>query len=325
MFEDRGLPGPILSKRLIGAFSMHKPFKGVVPANSPYLSNKYTLWYYGIIDLARQRTRLLEFVERHHIIPDCFFSKRKRKGSPGWLPGDPNVSANLAMLTPREHFLCHWLLTKMVTGKAKYQMYYALASFCKQNIYQNRQMSSGAYKKIREYNSLSTTGSKIYNNGVVQRRFMYDPGNEWTLGALESSKNRNIGSKMYNNGLVAIRRQIHPGEGWTPGSLNGTIGLKWWHSGEKSVMSRSQPGPEWRRGLPRISKLKNGAKWWNDGQKEVQSVTCPGDDWKLGMLTGSKGKKWYNDGINNKMFNEHPGIGWEPGMLPKSQDKITVR
>jgi ribosomal protein L37AE/L43A len=69
-----------------------------------YLNNKYTKTYYNIVNRASQRT-LDGYTETHHIIP------RSLGGS-----DDPN---NLVVLTAREHFLCHWLLTKMVKGKRK--------------------------------------------------------------------------------------------------------------------------------------------------------------------------------------------------------------
>ena len=67
-----------------------------------YLNNKYTETYYNIVNRASQRT-LDGYTETHHIIP------KSLGGS-----DDPD---NLVCLTAREHFLCHWLLTKMVKGK----------------------------------------------------------------------------------------------------------------------------------------------------------------------------------------------------------------
>ena len=77
-----------------------------------YLSNKYTIWYYQIIDSARVRIKNnAEYYERHHIIPKSL--------------GGSNDPINLVYLTAREHFICHLLLTKMVTGKMKKSMDYA--------------------------------------------------------------------------------------------------------------------------------------------------------------------------------------------------------
>lgn len=68
-----------------------------------YLHNKYTTYYYNIINIAKARNTLrrTKGTERHHIIPIC-------------LNGDNSID-NLVVLTTREHFVCHWLLTKMVS------------------------------------------------------------------------------------------------------------------------------------------------------------------------------------------------------------------
>lgn len=75
-----------------------------------YLDNKYTKWYNSIISKAQ--TRALEsYTEKHHIIPRSL--------------GGTNLPDNLVKLTGREHFICHWLLMKMVTGPAREKMVYA--------------------------------------------------------------------------------------------------------------------------------------------------------------------------------------------------------
>ena len=95
----------------------------VLPPTHPYLINKYTLWYYSIIDHARQRDTISEYTETHHIIPDCFYINNRSKGKrPGFLIGNSNDKNNLVDLTFKEHFICHWLLTKMVTGSSYYKM-----------------------------------------------------------------------------------------------------------------------------------------------------------------------------------------------------------
>ena len=59
---------------------------------------KYTKWYAQITERARNRI-LDTYTETHHIIPRS-------------LGGTDDIN-NLVELTAREHFICHWLLTKM--------------------------------------------------------------------------------------------------------------------------------------------------------------------------------------------------------------------
>ena len=68
-----------------------------------FLQNKYTKWYFNIISKAQNRDTL-GYVEKHHIIPKSL--------------GGNNEQTNLVKLTAREHFVCHWLLTKMVIEKS---------------------------------------------------------------------------------------------------------------------------------------------------------------------------------------------------------------
>jgi len=74
-------------------------------------NNKYSRWYNSIIQSARERTTVLSYSEKHHIIPKSI--------------GGSNLKENLVSLTAREHFICHYLLTKMLTGSAKQKMIYA--------------------------------------------------------------------------------------------------------------------------------------------------------------------------------------------------------
>lgn len=71
-----------------------------------FAQNKYTKWYYNIINRAIDRPTN-GYVEKHHIIPKSM--------------GGSNDKSNLVCLTGREHFVCHLLLTKMVEGRNKHK------------------------------------------------------------------------------------------------------------------------------------------------------------------------------------------------------------
>jgi hypothetical protein len=61
--------------------------------------NKYYKWYCNIIQNAVDRPKLEGYVEKHHIVPRSFNGSDKR--------------SNIAILTAREHYICHLLLAKM--------------------------------------------------------------------------------------------------------------------------------------------------------------------------------------------------------------------
>jgi len=98
------------------------------------LPNKYTNWYCAITHNAqlraatRKSAKLItnSTIEKHHVLPKCFE-----------LGGEKDV-LNYAYLTPREHFVCHWLLTKMTSGQQKQKMCYALRGMRRNNKNQER-------------------------------------------------------------------------------------------------------------------------------------------------------------------------------------------
>lgn len=97
--------------------------------------NKYTRWYYQIIEQAQHRVTT-GYTELHHIIP------RSLSGS--------NDASNLVKLTAREHFICHWLLTKMHAGEARGKMINALYLMQGKNRHQVRYINSKVYSTLRE-------------------------------------------------------------------------------------------------------------------------------------------------------------------------------
>jgi len=114
--------------------------------------NKYEKWYSSIIEKGRISRPELR-TERHHIVPECFFKNRVRKGPAGWLDGNPDDANNLTYLTGREHFICHWILTKMHTGVARRKMINAMYMMQAGNDLQERyqtKITSRVYQKLRE-------------------------------------------------------------------------------------------------------------------------------------------------------------------------------
>ena len=112
-----------------------------------FIENKYKRWYIAIVTNAQNR-QLDEdvYIEKHHIVPKC--------------AGGTNDTINMAILTAREHFMCHLLLTKCTSGKVKRDMQFALGAFMMNGQGQVRNFNSWEYKKIRESLSKSRKGVK---------------------------------------------------------------------------------------------------------------------------------------------------------------------
>lgn len=134
-----------------------------------FIDNKYTKWYYSIINNALTRNNV-GYTETHHIIPECFYISRVRKGPIGWLEGDPNHVDNLVKLTAKEHFICHLLLPKMLEGIPKAKMACALKRFVYSNKH-NKFITSNMYQaiKIMHSEAISVLQKGIKNTKEVSQ------------------------------------------------------------------------------------------------------------------------------------------------------------
>jgi hypothetical protein len=123
-----------------------------------YLTNKYTRWYYNIIQHSKTRS-LSGYTEKHHIIPKSL--------------GGNNAKNNLAILTPREHFICHMLLTKMTEGINKQKMIFGLWRMSVPTKNRHR-ITSTQYEQIRnefcKVNSIRHTGKTNSQESLDKRR-----------------------------------------------------------------------------------------------------------------------------------------------------------
>lgn len=101
------------------------------------LGNKYSNWYFSIIKNAKNRGKPTIYCEKHHILPKSL--------------GGSNSQENLVWLTAREHYLCHWLLTKCYEGKEKSKMIHAFWCLMNQKTeHQERTTPCRVYQIARE-------------------------------------------------------------------------------------------------------------------------------------------------------------------------------
>lgn len=122
-----------------------------------FIENKYTTWYFSIINRAKNRP-VIGYVENHHIIPKSI--------------GGDNTINNLVSLTAKEHFICHLLLIKMLDGKNKAKMVYAAWQLANQeNFYQNRfKITGSTYSHIREEFSKTHSTWMKENRHILQEK-----------------------------------------------------------------------------------------------------------------------------------------------------------
>lgn len=105
----------------------------------------YQRIYNAIIQKARSENRIKYkgvYYEAHHIVPKCLGGDGQYK--------DWKWHENIILLTAREHFVCHWLLSRIYSKESKIQ--YAFWKMCIQsNNKQDRVIpSSIAYEEARQ-------------------------------------------------------------------------------------------------------------------------------------------------------------------------------
>lgn len=117
----------------------------------------YRKLYISIIE-HRKCNDLLGYTEEHHIVPKC-------------LGGGDEIN-NLVRLSPREHYICHYLLWKMYNTKEKYKLLNAfMMMHAKSKSHELRYMNSRLYEKAKlvlsENNSKKYKGKNNPNYGNV--------------------------------------------------------------------------------------------------------------------------------------------------------------
>jgi hypothetical protein len=124
--------------------------------------NKYNTWYNLITENAKNRT-IEGYTESHHVIPRSL--------------GGSDDADNLVDLTAREHFICHWLLTKIYTGESRAKMIYALNGMKRNGQHTERyetKITSRVYENLKKefavIHSATMKGRDPWNRGYKEDR-----------------------------------------------------------------------------------------------------------------------------------------------------------
>ena len=108
-----------------------------------FLNNRYTTIYRSIVRRSRKRgldKRVLDgYYEEHHVLPVAL--------------GGTDDPKNRVLLTAREHFLCHLLLTRMTEGADLVRMKHAFSymALCHSSTHDRHKTNSHWYQKAREF------------------------------------------------------------------------------------------------------------------------------------------------------------------------------
>lgn len=158
-----------------------------------FLDNKYYKWYRR---LTSQKDRELDcYTEKHHIIPRCM------SGS--------NDKENLVILTAREHYIAHLLLTKITRGVNKKKMVFALWNMVNRD--NGKRTSSKVYDSLRkahsEFLSIELSGE---GNPMFGEKHTEETKKKISLGGIglkrseETKKKISTATKDENNPMFGV-------------------------------------------------------------------------------------------------------------------------
>jgi hypothetical protein len=225
----------------------------------------YQRIYNNIIELSKSR-KLTEYKEKHHIIPKCM--------------NGTNNKSNIAILTAREHFICHMLLCEIYPDNNKLNF----ALWCMTNYHND--INQNRYKvTARVYDRLKTDIAKIKSS------------------FFSGENNPMYGKNVYNIWINKYGKQIADEK--LISSNN-----------KKSIQSTGENNPIYGTTRPKntrdkISKSCKGREVWNNGismndeTKKKISISKTGkpmkDETKKKISNSKKGKPAHNKGKPSPM------------------------
>lgn len=257
---------------------------------------KYEKWYNTIIETRKATPYDGDYSESHHIIPRCV--------------GGTDDKDNLVVLSAREHFICHLLLSKIYDD---YRLKFALLMMTRVNERHQREIkiNSKIYDYIKRQNSLACVirnKSREYQRGYVTaqeiatgniKRFPSekDIPDGWIRGSGSSGKTINKGKVYWHKEgkVISLDSGVEPPEGYVKGNINNK----------------------------HIGKMFSGKKYYHNPAtgEEARRNECP-NGWIDGRLL-----VWITDGTVNKQQNRYDELpnGYRFGRTSKSGYKQNRR
>lgn len=163
-----------------------------------FIDNKYTRWYYNIVNSVKHRIPT-GYTEKHHIIPKSC--------------GGDNSKDNLVVLTAKEHFICHLLLTKAVATEFRFKMVYAFhglkAKQPKQIRYKsNLEITGKLYQTLREELSIIKKSKEPWNKGKKGVQVAWNKGKSPSKETKQKIREARVNQDMsYRKGVSPSQEQ----------------------------------------------------------------------------------------------------------------------
>lgn len=283
----------------------------------------YQRIYDSIISRARHEEQLGvrrrgngTYYERHHILPRSLF------------PGLVKEKSNIVLLTAREHFVCHRLLTRIYPVS---QMFYALWRMCCGKEHGHLKISSKKYAKIREeccrnidWKEHGRRIQKSWNEKSSEERRLLIEKHKQTVSNWSEEKKRSIYENRNTDYLTDPVKRAAWNEKKKQGSANRSKEEKQ-ASLQKWRMSLQKSNDERKRKISQTLKNKTPEQKMQKRLKEAATRAAWSEERKLECSRKRSERQskylWWNNGVVNKMSEMQPGPDFVPGRLPFKKNK----
>lgn len=250
--------------------------------------NKYEKWYKNITESAK--TRIISgYTETHHILPKSL--------------GGSDDAENLTSLTAREHFICHWLLTKIYSeGETHWKMINAFRMMRAENPKQKRyttKITARVYSNLKEkYSKLQSQKYVGENNPMYGDKFYrseegYRKHKEAISGNKNVSKRPETKKKIAESKIGKKRETFN--EEWLNNLSKNHKSKQPGFNGSLSEETRKKIGDK-IRGRKQTEEEKNARSLANKGKKREKKL-CPHCE-KLVAVNGYT--RWHGDNCRLK-------------------------
>lgn len=246
----------------------------------------YNRIYNELIERSRNENRQKGcgiYYENHHIIPKCL--------------GGEDTSENLVLLTAREHFIAHWLLTKIYPSEPK--IIFAFNSFSMK--------LGGAMNQHYQLDTYSTSRNYEYARRKVVQLLTGVPRPPHISEGLMDTTYVNNGVESRRIGIEELFNYLN--SGWSKGRIS-------WKRKEKlnKKQYKYHPNPNYRcteerKEIARINKRNNPQGWISKDEvsKQIFVKDYPKYE-KDGWILGERSCKQDKNNPNHRIFMKQQNI-----------------
>ena len=258
------------------------------------------------------------YYEKHHILPKSIF--------PLW----KDRPFNQVLLTAREHYFCHQLLTKIYPTK---EMIFALWRLSHSG---KHKVSSREYERLRV---LVGQASSELNKGhicsdEVKKHFskIYSGSGNPMYGRSAIREMDEQTLKEYKESMSKKLSSVERTESWKGNISKSLRGHKKTDEHIEHIRTSMKNSDKCKKQIKELADIHRGKHWFNNGEENILAFDCP-EGFIKGKLQKSldeeikkkanearskfgKGKHWFNNGKENIFCYECPS-GFVAGKLCK--------